>query len=160
ALALFAAAAVVLVYAIGYAEITGRLQTRLGGFTDWRHVVGLSLFLLFIAVTVRALMDSMILSLREVRQSEARFVRAVETMAEGVILLDMDGKVRLCNQAAERILGVPAAEIIRLGMPLGGLNVVRADGSPLPPGERPVRITLRTGQSRTGVVIGVPLESG
>jgi PAS domain S-box-containing protein len=160
ALALFAAAAVILVYAIGYAEITGTLQTRLGGFTDWRHVVGLSLFLLFIAVTVRALMDSMILSLREVRQSEARFVRAVETMAEGVILLDMDGKVRLCNQAAERILGVPAAEIMRLGMALGGLSVVRADGSPFPPEERPVRITLRTGQSRTGVVMGVPRESG
>jgi PAS domain S-box-containing protein len=160
ALALFAAAAVILVYAIGYAEITGRLQTRLGGFTDWRHVVGLSLFLLFVAVTVRALMDSMSLSLREVRQSEARFVRAVETMAEGVILLDMDGKVRLCNQAAERILGVPAAEIMRLGMPLGGLSVVRADGSPFPPEERPIGITLRTGQSRTGVVMGVPRESG
>jgi PAS domain S-box-containing protein len=81
-------------------------------------------------------------------------------MAEGVVMLDMDGKVRLCNQAAERILGVPAAEIMRLGMPLGGLSVVRADGSPFPPEERPIVITLRTGQSRTGVVMGVPRESG
>jgi PAS domain S-box-containing protein len=160
ALAVFAGAALILVYAVGYAEIAGMLQTRLSGFTDWRHVVGLSLFLLFIAVTVRALMDSMLRSLREVRQSEARFVRAVETMAEGVLLLDMDGSVRMCNQAAERILGVPAADIMRLGLPIGGLNVVRADGTPFPPEERPVRITLRTGQSRTGVVMGVLREGG
>ena len=160
ALAVFAAGALILVYVVGYAEISGRLQTRLSGFTDWRHVVGLSLFLLFIAVTVRALMDSMLRSLREVRQSEARFVRAIETMAEGVILLDMAGEVRLCNHAAERILGVAAADIMRLGMPIGGLDIVRADGSPFPFEERPVKITLRTGQSRTGVVMGVLREGG
>jgi PAS domain S-box-containing protein len=180
-LALFAALTVAVVFAVGYAEINGVLQHRLSSYTDWRHVAGLCLFLLFIAVTVRTLMDSMVASLREaqhrraalatsytrleaqtaaLRESEARFARAIETMAEGLVLLDMDGNVRLCNQAAERILGLPAAEIMRLGLTIGRPGAVRADGSRFPPEEWPVGITLRTGQSRTGVVMGLVRDRG
>src|SRR6476646_349015 len=180
--AVFTAAVILMIFAVAYAEIAGILHTRFSGFTDWRHAVGLALFLLFIAVTVRALMDSMIASLREaqhrrtalagsyarleaqtaaLRESETRFAKAVETMAEGLVLLDMDGNVRLCNQAAERILGLPAAEIMRQALTIGGLGgAVRADGSPFPPSEWPVGITLRTGQSRTGVVMGLVGDRG
>jgi hypothetical protein len=181
ALAVFTAAVILMIFAVAYAEIAGILHTRFSGFTDWRHAVGLALFLLFIAVTVRALMDSMIASLREaqhrraalaasyarleaqtaaLRESEARFAKAIETMAEGLVLLDMDGNVRLCNHAAERILGLPAAEIMRLGLTIGRLGAVRADGSRFPPEEWPVGITLRTGQPRTGVVMGLVRDSG
>jgi PAS domain S-box-containing protein len=180
-LALFAAAALAAVLAVGYAEINGILHRRLSSYTDWRHVAGLCLFLLFIAVTVRTLMDSIVASLRDaqqkraalaasyarlegqaaaLRESEARFAKAIETMAEGIVLLDMDGKVRLCNQAAERILGMPVADIMRLGVPIGGHDAVRADGSPFPAEERPVPLTLRTGQSRTGVVMGLVRDNG
>ena len=151
-LALFVGAALALVIVLGYAEINGFVHRRLSTYTDWRHVAGLCLFLLFIAVTVRTLMDSIIASLRDaqqkraalagsyarlegqaaaLRESEARFAKAIETMAEGIVLLDMEGNVRLCNHAAERILGLPAAEITRLGLPLGGPDAVRADGSSL-----------------------------
>ncbi|HJY76810.1 MAG TPA: ATP-binding protein [Burkholderiales bacterium] len=181
ALALFTAAVVFMIFAVAYAEIAGILQNRFSRFTDWRHAVGLALFLLFIAVTVRALMDSMVATLRDaqqkraalatsyarlegqaaaLRESEARFAKAIETMAEGIVLLDMDGKVRLCNQAAERILGMPVADIVSLGVPIGGQDAVRADGSPFPPEERPVPLTLRTGQSRTGVVMGLVRDHG
>jgi PAS domain S-box-containing protein len=181
ALAAFTLATLGVIFAIGYAEIAGVLQNRLSSFSEWRQVVGLSLFLLFIAVTVRVLMDSMVASLREaqqrraalassysrleaqtaaLRESEARFAKAIETMAEGIMLLDMDGNVRLCNHAAERILGLPAAEIMRVGLPLAGVAAVRADGSPFPPEERPLRLTLRTGQSRTGVVMGLVRDKG
>ena len=182
ALAAFTVATLLVICAIGYAEIAGVLENRLSRASEWRQVVGLSLFLLFIAVTVRALMDTMITSLREARQksaalaasyarleaqtaalreSETRFAKAVETMAEGLVLLDMDGNVRLCNQAAERILGLPAAEIMRLGLTIGRLGgAVRADGTRFPPEEWPVGITLRTGQSRTGVVMGLVRDSG
>src|SRR5690242_9404036 len=181
ALALFTAVVVFFIFAVAYAEIAGILHTRFSSLTNWRHAVGLALFLLFIAVTVRALMDSMVVTLRDaqqkraalaasyarlegqaaaLRESEARFAKAIETMVEGIVLLDMDGKVRLCNQAAERILGMPAAEIMRLGAPIGGQEAVRADGSPFPPEERPVPLTLRTGQSRTGVVMGLVRDNG
>lgn len=179
ALAVFTAAVILMIFALAYAEIAGILRNRFSGFTDWRYAVGLALFLLFIAFTVRALMDSMIASLREVqlrraalgssyarleaqtaalRESEARFAKAIDTMAEGLVLLDMDGNVRLCNHAAERILGLPASEIMRLT--LARLGAVRADGSRFAPEEWPVSITLRTGQSRTGVVMGLVRDSG
>ena len=182
ALAAFTVVTLSVIVAVGYAEIAGVLRNRLSSFSEWRQVVGLSLFLLFIAVTVRVLMDSMVASLREARQKEAalagsyarleaqtaalresetRFAKAIETMAEGLVLLDMDGNVRLCNHAAERILGLPAAEIMRQGLTIGRQGgAVRADGSPFPPREWPLAITLRTGQSRTGVVMGLVRDNG
>ncbi|HEY1288016.1 MAG TPA: ATP-binding protein [Burkholderiales bacterium] len=181
ALALFTAVVVCFIFAVAYAEIAGILHTRFGSLTDWRHAVGLALFLLFIAVTVRALMDSMVASLHDaqlkraalagsyarlegqaaaLRESEARFAKVIETMAEGIVLLDMEGNVRLCNQAAERILGLPAAEIMRRGLAVAAQGAVRADGSPFPAEERPVPVTLRTGQSRTGVVMGLVRDNG
>jgi PAS domain S-box-containing protein len=68
-----------------------------------------------------------------VREREARFRAVLETMEEGVVLADArDGRISLCNAAATRALGVPAARIIgsRLADLLG--DVRSGDGTPLP----------------------------
>jgi PAS domain S-box-containing protein len=89
------------------------------------------------------------------QESESRYRGMIEIMADGTILRDMTGKILLCNSAAERILGVTAEEIKHRGFPFDGIRSIREDGTPFPRDERPVAVTLRTGQPCTGVVLGI-----
>ncbi|HVW89610.1 MAG TPA: ATP-binding protein [Gaiellaceae bacterium] len=45
-------------------------------------------------------------------ERRARASRALETIADGVVLIDPEGTVLLWNTAAEQITGVPAAEVV------------------------------------------------
>jgi PAS domain S-box-containing protein len=50
--------------------------------------------------------------LYEEAEYRARAARALETIADGVVLLDRDGVVQLWNHAAETITGLPRADVI------------------------------------------------
>ncbi len=97
---------------------------------------------------------------RELRESERRYQTLVEGMAEGVILQDADFIVRSYNPAAERILGIPADEVIgksAFGIPC---KCIREDGSPFSPEEHPSTLTLRTGEPFSNVLMGIPADTG
>jgi PAS domain S-box-containing protein len=51
-------------------------------------------------------------SLYEQVEQRARASRVLETIADGVVLLDQDERVLLWNEAAEAITGVPAADVL------------------------------------------------
>jgi len=66
-LSAFTAMTVLIFCSIGYLEIAGHLPNRLSPYTDWRHLVGVCISFVLIALGVRALMDSVTASLREAR---------------------------------------------------------------------------------------------
>ena len=180
-LALFAAVTVAAVFAVGYAEINGVLRHRLSSYTDWRHVAGLS------PVPAVHRGDRAHAHGQHGRESarraaEARCARrelcappSPDRGAPGVGGALRQGyrddgrgprparhgrqraPVQPRRRADPRLL---RAEIMRLGLTIGRPGAVRADGSRFPPEEWPVGITLRTGQSRTGVVMGLVRDSG
>lgn len=92
---------------------------------------------------------------RALADSEARLRSVIAVMAEGVIVLAVDGSVQSCNSAAERILG---AELCR-GFPLlGGATDsywLREDGSPLLPADLPPLLTLATGRAVDRMILGL-----
>jgi len=71
------------------------------------------------------------------RQVERRFDALVDTISEGVLLMDNDGIFRDCNAAAEQILGRPASEIIGTKFNDPQWRGLREDGAPLPNTEFP-----------------------
>jgi PAS domain S-box-containing protein len=71
------------------------------------------------------------------RQVERRFDALVETIGEGVLLMDNTGVFRDCNAAAEQILGRPAGEIIGSKFNDPTWKGLREDGSPLPNSDFP-----------------------
>ena len=88
--------------------------------------------------------------------SEARYQSVVAAMAEGVILVDAEGRITACNASAERILGAEHAQIV--GTRLGDASwtaAVREDGTPAPADELPAVDTLRTGRAHHDVVRGI-----
>ena len=68
-----------------------------------------------LALRVAAVIETA--KLYEEVEQRARAARALETIADGVVLLDRQERVLLWNKAAEAITGIPAADILGLPAP-------------------------------------------
>jgi len=79
----------------------------------------------------------------------------LNSIAEGVVVLDSTGRVLLCNGAAQRILGLPKETIESGDLAKPQLLTIHEDGSPLRPEQWPANECLRTGVSIKEVVLGV-----
>src|SRR5229473_8306346 len=94
------------------------------------------------------------------RESEERFRSVVNSANEGILVYDKQLNVIAGNLAAERILGLPLADIIGAAGFTSLLPCVHADGSPVLPDERPTRLTVRSGKPLTGQIVGIYRPDG
>ena len=94
------------------------------------------------------------------RETEERFRAVVNSANEGILVYDRQLIITAGNLAAERIIGLPLAGMIGKPGFTSLLRCVREDGTPLPPEERPTRVTIRAGQSLQGQVVGITRADG
>ncbi|MDQ1685972.1 MAG: hypothetical protein QOC82_2709 [Frankiaceae bacterium] len=85
----------------------------------------------------------------------ARWSEVVATLGDGLLVLDRAGRVTAMNPAAAQILGSHGTGIFDSESLQGIEAIVGRDGCELPQDERPAARTLTSGQSLTGVAIGV-----
>jgi PAS domain S-box-containing protein len=97
---------------------------------------------------------------RALRDSEARYRSVVDAMTAGIVVHDQDGVIVASNAAAERILGLTVDQMMGRTSLDPRWRAIREDGSPFPGEEHPGWVTLRTGEPRTGVTMGVHKPSG
>lgn len=97
--------------------------------------------------------------LRAIGESAAS--RAIlAAMQEGVVVLDQGGAIVTCNAAAERILGMSQDQMHGRTSMDPRWRTIRADGEPYPGDQHPAMVTLRTGQPRSNVIMGVHKRDG
>lgn len=91
----------------------------------------------------------------ERKEAEQRYRTLFETMGQGVIYLDGDGKIFSANPAAERLVGLPADQM--LGRSQADLEwcVVHEDGTACPAADLPLAQALRNGREVADVVLGI-----
>ena len=89
------------------------------------------------------------------KESEERHRVLADTMLQGVVHQNANGKVISMNPAAERILGKSSKEFLGETSVDVEHHTIHEDGSPFPGSEHPAMIALQTGQSVRGVVMGV-----
>ena len=94
------------------------------------------------------------------QSSEQRYRSLVTALSEGVILRNASGRIEAFNPAAEEILGSALELMRRNGPGYEGVNFYRDNGDPLPASEFPSLITLSTGHSCRGAVLGVEKPDG
>jgi PAS domain S-box-containing protein len=94
------------------------------------------------------------------RESEERFRAVVDSANEGMLIYDRALNIIAGNRAAERIVGLPLAQLIGKPGFVSVLPCVRADGTPLPESERPTRVTVRSGKAQTDLRIGIQRAGG
>ncbi|MFB3763721.1 MAG: PAS domain S-box protein [Methanotrichaceae archaeon] len=89
------------------------------------------------------------------RQSEQQYRLLFETMEQGVIYQDADGKVFSMNLAAERILGKTKKELLDGSTSGHDYFAIHEDGSSFPIEEHPAAVSSRTKLPVRDVVMGV-----
>ncbi|MBW8907339.1 MAG: PAS domain S-box protein [Betaproteobacteria bacterium] len=94
------------------------------------------------------------------RDNQERWHAIVNSANEGILVYDRNLDIVAGNQAAERILGIALAELIGVPGFTSRLPCVDAHGRPLPPEDRPTRVTVRTGKPLTGHVMGIERAEG
>ncbi len=92
---------------------------------------------------------------RELRKREEDYQLLFETMLQGVIFQEADGRIISANPAALKILGLTLEQLQELASSGAAWRAVREDGSPLPESEFPAMMALKTGAEVHGMVMGI-----
>lgn len=85
------------------------------------------------------------LAAEERRRSEEWFSRVVETIPDGVTVLDTAGQIVFANRAAERILGLTRGEITSRSFDAPQWRITAVSGRPIPPEELPFSRVMASG---------------
>ena len=89
------------------------------------------------------------------RESEEKHRRLFETMPQGVVYQDAEGKIIYANPAAEKILGLTLHQMQGRTSSDPRWKVIHEDGSDFPGDMHPAMIALRTGQAVRDVIMGI-----
>jgi putative two-component system response regulator len=89
------------------------------------------------------------------RASEQLHRSIVETLDEGVMVQDLDGRVIAFNKSALHILGLEAERLPDGSSYKPLVPLIHEDGSPFEGHEHPSMVSLRTGEPQNGVIMGV-----
>ncbi len=91
----------------------------------------------------------------ELRKSEKEHRRLFETMNQGVVYQDTNGKIISANPAAERILGLSFDQMKGKISVNPRWRMIKEDGAEVPGTDHPAIIALRTGETVGPVIRGV-----
>ena len=94
------------------------------------------------------------------KRSEERHRALFETMTQGVIYYDGEGRITAANPAATQILGLDLDRLRDLSPLARTWRALSKDGSDLPEEERPVVVALKTGREVSGAVLGIRPPDG
>jgi PAS domain S-box-containing protein len=87
--------------------------------------------------------------LNALRDSEEKHRTLFDTMAQGVVYQDGNGKIVSANPAAERLLGLSLDQLLGRTSTDPEWHCIREDGTPFPGEEHPAMVSLRTGTQCT-----------
>jgi PAS domain S-box-containing protein len=92
------------------------------------------------------------------KDAEGHLRTIIETMAEGLLVLDARGRIVNCNPAATSFFGRAAEQLRNQKLFDLGWSFSREDGTPLPVDQHPCEVSRRTGRPIRNSVIGASLE--
>ncbi len=91
----------------------------------------------------------------ELLSFEKKYQILLNTLPEGVMMIDANGKISACNKRGAEIFGLTQEQI--LGQDAGNYSwsAIKADHSPFPVTEFPAVVSLQTGFPQRNVILGL-----
>jgi diguanylate cyclase (GGDEF)-like protein/PAS domain S-box-containing protein len=96
----------------------------------------------------------------KVSENEAILTAMTNAMQEGIVVQKNKGEVVICNPAAEKILGLNTGQLMGRTSIDPRWRSIHEDGSDFPGDQHPAMVTLRTGESLTGITMGIHHPNG
>ena len=96
----------------------------------------------------------------QLQASEERLERIVETIPDGIIIVNREGAITYANSSAERILGLTRATITERSYNDPKWEITRVDGGPFPDEDLPFSRVMRSGQAIYGVEHAIVYPDG
>ncbi len=87
--------------------------------------------------------------------SEENFLDIISSMAEGLFIHEVNGKIIFSNAAAEKILGLTKNQLKGKYSFDSEWRSIHEDGTAFPGKDHPAMVTIRTGKPLTNILIGV-----
>jgi PAS domain S-box-containing protein len=97
---------------------------------------------------------------KKLAETEATYEKLVNTLVDGVIMLDKTGKVTMCNKKASSILGMTEEDLVGKEFGNSSWKAIKLDGTPFPWYEFPTVVSLQTGFPQRNVKMGINLSNG
>jgi len=97
---------------------------------------------------------------RKLLETETKYQTVIDTLFEGVIMINTEGEIYACNKRAGEILSVTQEKLIGKFISNPLWKAIREDGSPFPVNEFPALKTLETGQSQESITVGIEKPDG
>ncbi|MCV6637758.1 PAS domain S-box protein [Candidatus Albibeggiatoa sp. nov. NOAA] len=94
------------------------------------------------------------------QHSELQYRSLVMAMHDGVVMQNAQGQIITCNQAAEKILGLTAEQMMGRTSVDPRWHTIHRDGTTFSGETHPAMITLRTGQPQNNIIMGVNKPNG
>ena len=94
------------------------------------------------------------------RESKERYHSVISAMTEGIVVHARDGSILTSNHSAELMLGFTTVTVDGRSSVNPLLRAIHKDGSDFPAEQHPAMVTLRTGRSQMGVVMGLHRPNG
>ena len=98
--------------------------------------------------------------LQAVRDGERSLRDLIDTMSEGLVVVDRDMRPIDCNEAMAQFAGMTREQLLAGGPASGRNEMRRPDGHVLAPQERPAALALATGQPQRDVLIDLRHADG
>uniref|UniRef100_A0A7C3EEM7 histidine kinase n=1 Tax=Gracilinema caldarium TaxID=215591 RepID=A0A7C3EEM7_9SPIR len=93
---------------------------------------------------------------QKIAAEKSRLYRQLyETMQQGILYYDTEGRIIVANPAAVSILGLARDQLIGMQSLNPAWSAIKLDGSPLTEEECPVPLTLKTGRPVSNFVMGI-----
>jgi diguanylate cyclase (GGDEF)-like protein/PAS domain S-box-containing protein len=94
------------------------------------------------------------------RDSEGRFRAAIEAMQEGLLIVDSDMDILVCNRAAERIFSLSGESLTKTNFSRIQSKFLKEDGSPILLKNCGITHSIESKIARNEIVVGMQRESG
>jgi two-component system phosphate regulon sensor histidine kinase PhoR len=94
------------------------------------------------------------------RANQQRLAQILETMAEGVVITDLSGKITYANPMAQKIMGITEANGEQLEYILPGWDMLWVNGQHLPEEYYPVNVAMKSGMPVYDYEISVRPSAG
>ncbi len=96
----------------------------------------------------------------ELAVAEYKYDTLVESLAEGVVLINSDGTINKANKKTAEMFGLSSDKLVGDKLFPAGWNTIKEDGSSFPSSEYPAFLSLKNGLENNNVIMGLEHEDG